>query len=211
MFGCFTARSVTAAELLGVDFTSAGSLETDSSYSLGYQFIAKSNLTVSGLAAWDQDQDGFAQPQQVGLWDARQTLMSSAFVESNDPLVGTGGWRAQSITPVTLQAGSTYYVASQGGEGFTWFVKGLAVDGSITFVQDAFHFNGSTANTPLAFPDNTLGLNAEDGGAYFGGNIVLSSSRVPEPGTLALSVLSLAGLLGARLRRGLHRVAWPRG
>lgn len=143
------------AGTLGVEFTSVGQQEVVSYWSLGYQFVANTNATVTGLGAFDYLQDGFVQDQQVGLWDSSGTLLASVYVSNSD--WPQGFWRFHNIAGVTLVAGDTYYVAWQGGEGFTWNTGGFTVAPEITFVQDAFHYNGNgnTNNNPLAFPDQT--------------------------------------------------------
>src|ERR1035438_3450618 len=106
------------AATLGVDFSSPGSQVGESLWSLGYQFIANNAVSVVALGTFDYLQDGLVGPQQVGLWDASHTLLASTFVDNSDPLQGF--WRFNAIAPVTLVAGATYYVAAQGGEGYTW-------------------------------------------------------------------------------------------
>ena len=185
------------AATLGVDFSSPGLQAGQSSWSLGYQFIANNAISVVALGTFDYGQDGLAGPQQVGLWDASHNLLASTFVDNSDPLQGF--WRFNAISPISLVAGATYYVASQGGEGYTFEPSGFTVDPNITFVQDAFHYNGDTSNSPLAFPDRTDNL-----AGFFGGNIELSSSATtPEPSSFALFGLGMAvvGLVRRRLSR----------
>jgi PEP-CTERM motif-containing protein len=120
-------------------------------------------------------------------------LLASTYVSNADPL--TGFWRFHGITPITLTAGNTYVVGSQGGEGYTWFTIGMTVDPGITFLQDAWIYLGNGSNNPLVFPNTTDGFGQGVGGGFFGGNIMIGS--VPEPSTLMLAgpaLLALAGL-----------------
>jgi hypothetical protein len=188
--------SVSFAGTFGVDFTGWNAGNSVSFWSLGYQFTANTGVTVTGLGAFDFGQDGFAQPQQVGLWDSSGTLLASTFVSNSDPLQGL--WRFHPISGVTLTSGANYYVASQGGEGYVFFTN-LMVAPQITFIQDAWHYNGDTSNNPLAFPDQTDGFGVSSGGGFFGGNIEFGAT--PEPGTLVLFGSAVVGLAGIARRK----------
>src|ERR1035438_5798290 len=91
-----------------VDFSSPGPLFSGSTWSLGFEFQVNSSITLTGLGTFDYGQDGFAQPQQVGLWNSSGTLIASTYVTNDNPL--TGFWRFNPITPVALTVGDTYYV-----------------------------------------------------------------------------------------------------
>jgi hypothetical protein len=186
---------------LGVNFTSPGAQNSSSLWSLGYQFTANMNATVTGLGTFDYNQDGFAQDQQVGLWDSAGNLLASTYVSNGDPL--TGFWRFHPIAGVTLVTGDTYYVASQGGEGYTYTTGGFTVAPEITYVLDAWHYNANTFNDPLAFPDSTESITQAGGGAFFGGNVEFGTAT-PEPGTLLMLGTGLLGGIGV-IRRKLMR------
>jgi hypothetical protein len=185
------------ASVYGVDFTSVGTQVSVSDWSLGYKFIANNPISVVGLGTFDYGQNGFASPQQVGLWNSSGTLLASTFVDNSDPL--TGFWRFASITPVALTPGSTYYVASEGGEGYTFFTGGFTVNPNITYIQDAWHYNASTTNSPLAFPDTSDFVSSGSGGAFFGGNVELADT--PEPAFFIPVFGGLAVLASVRRRR----------
>ncbi len=183
---------------IGVNFTAPGTQNSASEWNLGYYFTANINTNVIALGAFDYGQDGFAQAQQVGLWDvSSSTLIASVYVDNTDPL--NGYWRFHSITPVGLLAGHEYVVGSQGGEGYTWFTSGMTVAPEITFLEDAWIYLGDTSNNPLYEPNTSDGFTQAVGGGFFGGNLVLGST--PEPGTLALTGSALLGLLGVARRR----------
>jgi hypothetical protein len=190
--------SLTLAGSLGVDFTSVGGQADLSYWSLGYEFTANSAVSVVGLGTFDYGQDGLAGPQQVGLWDASEDLLASAFVDNSDPLQGF--WRFAAISPVTLVPGDTYYVASQGGEGYAFYANGFMVNPDITFVEDAYQYVGTTSNSPLTFPGQSEGITVAEGGGIFGGNVEFGSA-IPEPGTCLLIAPVLFGF--AALRRKL--------
>lgn len=181
---------------IGVNFTAPGVQNGSSVWNLGYYFTANTNATVAGLGVFDYNQDGFAQPQQVGLWDVgTSALLASTYVDNNDPL--NGFWRFHGISGVTLVAGREYVVGSQGGEGYTYYTSGMTVAPEITFIEDAWIYLGNSSNDPLFEPNTTDGIGLGAGGGFFGGNVEFT----PEPGTLALAGPALLGLFGLARRR----------
>jgi len=203
------------AQSPGVDFTATNPIYmwNPSAFSLGYEFAATANVSVTGLAAWDSNGSGFNNylpgtstpvsygTQQVGLWDANGNLLASAYVTPTSALLGSAPWRWASIAPITLTAGQDYYVASQGGAEYAWETAGLTVDPSITFIEAAYASTGSASDNPLEFPGALAGdLPAAAGGGYFGGNIVLGSA-IPEPATLSILGIGLLGFGLVRRRR----------
>jgi hypothetical protein len=189
---------------LGVSFSAPGRSNGPSLWSLGYQFVANSSVAVTGLGAYDDGSSSGGQPQQVGLWNADGTLLASTFVSASDPLTDSF-WRFNAIAPVSLVAGDTYYVASQGGWDYTWDTSGFTVNPDITYVQDAYSYLGSTSNSPIAFPNASDFVPASDGGAFFGGNIDFGTvTPTPEPGSLLL-LGSGTAIMAAALRRRFSR------
>jgi len=180
----------------GVNFTGYTGSYDMSWWGLGYSFKANTSATVGELGAFDYRQDGFVQAQQVGLWDSSRNLLASTYVNNSDALQGF--WRFHSIAPVTLTADQTYYVASQGGEGYAYFGTGFTVAPEITFLRDAWYYVGDQSNNPIYFPEQTNNINFSAGGGYFGGNIGLVST--PEPASLLLLLPGLLGIAGLKRR-----------
>jgi hypothetical protein len=163
------------------------------SWTLGYEFIVTSPITVSGLSAFTLNPGaGLNENTPVGLWDSSQTLLASATVQAGttDPLTTDGFFRYASIAPLTLQPG-TYIVGAEyqaGVDSYTWDTTGFTTLTGVSFVQDRYN-QGAT----LAFPGSTVGTYQN---GFFGGNVVVS---VPEPTTLALAGLGgLAALVAIR-------------
>jgi len=87
---------------------------------------------------------------QVGLWKADGTLLSSNTVYSNSPQINTSQY--EPITPVFLNAGSTYFIAGHAATN-NWIICGAGAPAMATQVG----FNGyaySAANTGFVFPTN---------------------------------------------------------
>jgi Domain of unknown function (DUF4082) len=180
-----------AVTALGVDFTSPGYTGSNSAWTVGYQFVANSNVSISGLATWDSW--GAAGSVEVGLWDSSQNLLASASVSNSLPTIGSADWSYANIAPVALTAGDTYYVGSYGSDAnFAGYTDGFTVDSRITYVKDAYSYGA------FAFPNISFGLTT--GGGFFGGNVILGAPEpsmtlgAPEPSTWALLLLGFAGL-----------------
>ena len=199
------------ASSLAVDFSSPTYLNSLSSRSMGFSFQANNALSVVALGTYDYQQDGLRQqngslaPQQVGLWDSSQVLLASVFVDNSDPLQGS--WRFAAISPITLTAGSTYFVASQGGEGYAAQLKALTVNPGITYLRGAWSSTVNLTNSPLAFPNSAQGDVAAQGAGFFGANFEIASTPAPEPSSMALFGLGAAAIGLGRRRRSQSRTA----
>jgi len=194
------------ATTMAVDFTSPGFIQGPSLWSLGFKFQANNSVTVTGLGVFDAYQNGLNGIQQVGLWDMQGNLLASTQVTTSDALQGF--WRFRSLaSSVTLTAGQTYYVASQGGEYYTYQTNGFTVNPNITYLQDSWNYRGHSSYTPLGFPSNSTGITQSQGGGYFGANLEFANptsaqpSRVPEPTSVALLGVGLAGLVVRNRRK----------
>src|ERR1700722_17603554 len=77
--------------------------------SLGWTFQPTTDIDVTALGAFD-----YIVPTtgvlDVGLWDATGTLLASGTVSATSTSINQSLY--QSITPVTLTAGQTYYLAA---------------------------------------------------------------------------------------------------
>jgi hypothetical protein len=195
------------AQILAVDFATPPADFGSSIWNLGFEFQANSNATVTGLG--NVVLSPFAQPQQVGLWSlgasgsGPASLLASTFVTSSGPLVGTyGDWAFNSITPVNLVAGDYYVVGGQGGADYTGETP-ITVNPAITYVQDLYTANGGL-NSPLVVPTSSEGYDSPASAAWFGGNLEFGSAGAtptPEPGTLTLLGIGIAGIAGYSWRR----------
>ena len=169
-----------------------------STWNLGWSFTVNSATTVYGLGNIDINLDAFAgTPQKVGLWDSTGTLLASVSVDNTGDLVGD--WRFESITPVNLTVGQTYVVGGQGGADYTGIVS-ATVDPRITYITDLYTI--TSLSDPLTEPLVTEGYTSPSSAGWFGANMELSpTTPTPEPGTLALAGLGVAGFLAARRRK----------
>jgi hypothetical protein len=199
---CLVSGTAKAGEL-GVDFTSDSvSNFGQSIWNLGYEFTVVSNTTVIGLANFDNGSLGnLPQDQQVGLWDSSGNLLTSAYVGADQGSTQMGLWGWTGISGVTLVAGQTYIVGGQGAADYTGETP-VTVSPYITYVQDMYYYWGTTDNNPLYEPLASEGFSLPSQAGWFGGNVVLSGTAIPEPGTVLLLVPALGALALLRRKRG---------
>ena len=160
------------AQTPAINFTQLGSGYDyhQGSYSLGWRFTTAASVSVTALGFYDDLKDGLAESHAVGIFDGDNCqLVTSATVSPSDPL--TGFFRFHNITPVTLPAGQSYYIAAvTGSEKYAIALPSLDVHPSITFV--GFSIYGQTQSTSsLLCPD---GAQAPGFNGDFGPNFLIS-------------------------------------
>lgn len=150
--------------------------------SLGWTFQPLADINVTALGTFDYIVSG-AGGWQVGLWRADGTLLASETITASSAAVNQSLY--QSITPVLLTAGQTYYVAVYSPSGpFPFYVVGPNADpnGYATMSPEIqLGIIAYSPNAGFAFPSTTAGL---PGDAIIAPNFQFQA--VPEPSTLCL-------------------------
>ena len=160
---------------------------TDGEWTLGFQFVPTTNITVTALGSYFQN--GVTSRHDVGLWTAGGTLLASTTVAGSGAAID--GFQYQGITPLGLIAGNTYVV---GGETLD---DNYAIDFSHSFTVGPglnYIVHVETSGGTLSFPTNQY-TSFDDWGGTF------QYQAVPEPGSLALFGSGLVGLAGVVRRK----------
>ena len=193
-----------AQAIVGLQSITGGTLFpsfNSTNMTIGWSFTANNNLSVSSLGLFDETTGTpLSQNHQVGLWTSTGTLLSSVTVRTNSAL--TGSFRYESITPVSLTSGSTYFLGSTVSSPFDdRYLSGAT---SITTAPQ-ITFGNTLRNASaggFSFPSTT-----GPGNGRFGPNFqfdVLVPPSVPEPdstlGFLAIGIFGIASTLKGRVK-----------
>lgn len=167
-------------EALTFDTIGTGSDYYQGSYSLGWRFKATSALRITALGFYDDSRNGLAASHDVGIYEVGTCqLIASTTVSPSDPLEGTGFFRYHAITPVTLTAGSDYYVAglTNGGDRYAISVSTMVPNPAINYYGFVIFGNTQSTNS-LKCPD---GVDAPGFNGDYGPNFKFGDSTGGSP------------------------------
>jgi hypothetical protein len=168
---------------------------TVSSFSTGYTYglgftVGSQPISITALGMWDESDNGVGGSNQVGLWTAAGSPLTSITISS-----GTGSaqfinhFRYENITPVTLNANTTYILGFYNASNDFMYAGSsstFTLSSEVTFVGTGAAFGFAA---PSDISNNYLGT---------GANALYSA--IPEPSTYA-AFFGLAALGFAAYRR----------
>jgi hypothetical protein len=210
VFALFTASTASAgAILISPNATGSGSNVFD--LVIGNQFTVGANpLSVTMLGVFDQGDNGLTTAHDAGIWGLTSTTpIVSATIPSGTGGTLTNNFRYVSVTPVILQANTTYRIGALFLSGSDlWHDNFSPSDtGAFTTGPEVFFSapSGETSNrvavsATLARPDLEGGAGATVDGRWAGANAIFEV--VPEPNSFVMLLFGMIGLgLSARRKR----------
>jgi len=155
---------------------------------VGTEFEANRNLTLSMLGIWDENGDGLSDAHDVALFATDGTLLASVTIAAgtSNPLVN--GYRWADAAPVALVQGTHYVLGAFYPDGDDRFKDRATIDPAFTLVKDLYR-----DGAPFDIPTTEYFY---DGRGWYGPNL----QAVPIPAAVLLGLLGL-GAAGVKLRK----------
>lgn len=164
---------------------------------VGWSFTVNSPITIDGLGVWDAGSNGLGvNSVPVGLFTSTGTLLASATITDLSNSVASaspeGSWLFEYFAPLTLQTGN-YLLGS-----VFWDAAPLAqIGSSYTTLPEITLLGGAQGATNAGFTAPTTPFAA----IIFGPTMSIQDAAIPEPATMVLMGLGLAGMAAFRRRR----------
>lgn len=191
---CVIAASpvVSAAPIAAIDPGPVSNVSAGQ-FTVGWAFTVNESIRITELGYYDFGQDGLDASHAVGFWTSSGTLLASGTVANLDPL--DGEFRYTDIGDIVIGSGN-YVVAGFNSANADEYVavSSFTTPSEITWLEGRFLSGGS-----LQFPTS---VDLTGTASVFGASFRFEA--VPEPASLALIGIGLAGLGFSRRKRAAH-------
>jgi hypothetical protein len=210
LLGCTLALALAsqrAQAQTALQFSNDGGFANGFTGTLGWQFTANQNLTLTAFGIYNAGQP-ITTPHQVGLFDISGALLASGLVGPTSGDSMDGFFDFAPTASYNLLSGQPYIIGEllTADDFFYYAPSSITTDPGISYVQTQY----DASNTPsLTFPSATDFPG--NGYGYFGPNFLVESTvatATPEPAaSSAFAVFLVGGLLrwGRVCRRSVSR------
>lgn len=166
---------------------------------IGYEFTANQNITVTDLGFLDASGTGLAESHEVGIYNTSGVLLASALVPAGTAAPLTGAFRYVGITDLDLTAGTEYICAglmTTTADEVGYSSPGdISLDSRISISSDpSLYFIGGSGIQFPTFP----GISAT---FYVGPNFEIENPQLSAPDAASVFTLVLAAGFVASLHR----------